>query len=169
MSLSQKAVSLFNRIVDIAFTLNCYILGFIIISVCIDVVLRYFFNDPLLWVLEYTEAALLYITFLGAALLQRKNRHIRMDMVLRNSSPKAQVVLNFTSTIIAAIIFSIITVYSAIVTFDFAQRGIYLITFLKTPRAPILAVIPIGSLLLVLQFIRDIIAYLRKMASHGTQ
>ncbi|MDO9123804.1 MAG: TRAP transporter small permease subunit, partial [Deltaproteobacteria bacterium] len=39
----------------------------LVVIVCIDLALRYFFNAPLLWGTEVTEIFLLYITFLGTA------------------------------------------------------------------------------------------------------
>ena len=48
------------------------VLGLIIFSVCLEIIMRYFLNWPLVWVVELTEYGLLHVTFLGAAWLLRQ-------------------------------------------------------------------------------------------------
>ena len=47
----------------------------------IEVFLRTFFNRPQEWVMELSEYALLYITFLSAAFVLKKEGHIVVDLV----------------------------------------------------------------------------------------
>ena len=44
--------------------------------------MRYFLNRPLVWVLELTEYALLWVTFLGAAWLLRQGGHVQVDVIV---------------------------------------------------------------------------------------
>jgi TRAP-type C4-dicarboxylate transport system permease small subunit len=50
--LRAKANAVFDRVLDITAFLGGALLVFLILSVCWEVVLRYFFNKPTSWVVE---------------------------------------------------------------------------------------------------------------------
>jgi TRAP-type C4-dicarboxylate transport system permease small subunit len=125
--------------------------------------MRYFLNRPLQWVIELTEYALLYVTFLGSAWLLKQEGHITVDVILVQFSERTQVRLKIFSSIIGVIVSLFLVWYGFEVSWDHYKEGIYNITVLEFPKAPILAIIPIGSLILLMQFIRrtcESIAYL---------
>jgi TRAP-type C4-dicarboxylate transport system permease small subunit len=59
------------------------------LAICAEVLLRYGFTSPILWVVEPSEYALLWITFLGAAWVLRHGGHVRVDILLQYLSPAA--------------------------------------------------------------------------------
>jgi TRAP-type C4-dicarboxylate transport system permease small subunit len=89
-----------DRIIDLCAFAAGLLLSFILISVCLEVVMRYFLNRPLQWVIELTEYALLYITFLGTAWLLKKDGHIAVDVMLFRLGPRAQAFLGVFSSAI---------------------------------------------------------------------
>ena len=46
-----------------------------------NVVARYVFNDSIIWVEEFTQFEMIWITFLGAGLALREGRHVAVDIV----------------------------------------------------------------------------------------
>ena len=130
------------------------LLIFIMLSVCMEVILRSFFNRPQIWVTEVTECLLLYITFLGTAWLLREEGHVRVDVILNRLKPKTTAFLGIISSIIGVLVSITLTIYGFNVTWDYFQRGIYTPTALEIPVYLILLIIPIGSLMLFIQFIR---------------
>ena len=68
----KKLMILFDRTMNAMAFLAGVILIFIMLSVCLEVILRDVFDAPQMWVTQVTECLLLYITFLGSAWLLRE-------------------------------------------------------------------------------------------------
>lgn len=130
------------------------IMAFIMTSVGLEVIMRYFFNRPLIWVTEITECLLLYITFLGSAWLLREEGHVRVDIFINRLKPNTVAFLSTINSIIGVFISGTLTVYGTRVTWDYFQRGMYTPTAMELPLYAILLIIPIGSFMLLVQFLR---------------
>jgi TRAP-type C4-dicarboxylate transport system permease small subunit len=154
MNFLGKAGRILDRIMEIFSFIAGLFLAFILLSVCLEVFMRYFLNRPLQWVVELTEYALLYITFLGTAWLLKKGGHINVDIFLSLLSSRTRTGLQFFSSLIGIIVSFCLVWYGFLVSWEHYQDGIYNITLLEFPKAPLLAIIPIGSLILLAQFIR---------------
>ena len=154
MNFLAKIGSILDKIIKFFSFLAGVILAFILLSVCLEVLMRYFLNRPLQWVVELTEYALLFITFLGTAWLLKREGHIKVDVFLTLFSPKAQAGLKIFSSLIGIIVSFALAWYGFEVSWEHFKDGIYNITVLEFPKAPLLAIIPIGSLILLFQFIR---------------
>src|SRR6516165_5204723 len=59
-------------------------------SICVDVLMRYFFGRPIMGSTELTEYALVYITFLGAAWAVPRGAHIDIDAFVIHMSERAR-------------------------------------------------------------------------------
>lgn len=153
MKLQKMIISFFDRVIGFFFFLSSVLLIFIIVAVIIEVVARYFFNRPQMWVIESCEYSLLYITFLGTAWLLKKKGHIVVDFVINRLNPKSRAVVDTINSFIGAVISLIITWYGVLVTWDLFQKGTRTVTALEPPLAPIVAVIPVGAFLLLIQFL----------------
>ncbi len=154
MNFLIKIGRILDKIIEIFAFIAGLILAFILLSVCLEVFMRYFLNRPLQWVVELTEYALLYITFLGAAWLLKRERHINVDIFLSLLSSRTRAGLKIFSSLIGIIVSFCLVWYGFAVSWEHFQDGIYNITLLEFPKAPLLAIIPIGSLILLAQFIR---------------
>jgi TRAP-type C4-dicarboxylate transport system permease small subunit len=135
------------------------ILIFIMLSVCLEVVLRYFFNRPLIWVTEVTECLLLYITFLGTAWLLREEGHVKVDIILTRLKPKMAAFLGIFSSLIGIFVSITLTICGFGLTWDYFQRGMYTPTAMEIPVSAIIVIIPIGSLMLLVQFVRRTVTF----------
>ena len=66
------------------------VLPAIFLVVITDVFLRYVFNSPFIWGLEFNEWMLLMIFALAIPECTRQNGHIRMELVVANMPPRVQ-------------------------------------------------------------------------------
>ena len=132
---------------------------FSLITVCIDVVMRYFFNRPTGWVLQFSEYILLYIPFLAAAFVLREESHIRVDIVLNRLTGKTRSLINMVTSLLACLVLAILTYYGTYITIDFYQRKVPTLKYLKIPEFLVIMVIPIGCFLFSIQFIRRAYRY----------
>ncbi len=128
------------------------ILMFLTLLISADVALRYFLNKPLSNVTEMTQHGLLFITFLGAAWVQRQGKHATVDLLYAQLSPALRVKFNIITSILGLVTCVLMTWFSAQAAIIAFQRGTIFATVWGLPRGPILSIIPIGSFLLVVQF-----------------
>jgi TRAP-type C4-dicarboxylate transport system permease small subunit len=130
------------------------LLVFIMLAVCLDVILRTFFEVPQLWVTEVTEVLLLYITFLTSAWLLREEGHVRVDILLNRLEPRTVAFLGIVSSLVGVLVSLVLAVFGTAVTWDYYQRGVYTPSVMEFPVWLILLVIPLGSAALLFQFVR---------------
>ena len=130
------------------------ILVFIMLSVGLDVILRYFFNSPMIWVTEVTECLLLYITFLGTGWLLRDEGHVKVDIILNRLKPRSIAFFGILSSLVGIFVSIMLAFYGMSVTWNYFRRGIYTPTAMEIPVAAIILIIPIGSFMLLIGFVR---------------
>ncbi len=156
--------NLFDGIVNGFAVLAGVILVLVMLSVCLDVVMRYFLKLPMVWVDELAEYALLFITFLGTTwVLKQPDGHVIVDVVGSLLSPEKRNILTIISSIVGIFTCAIVTYFGVKVTWGLFARGIYNPTTLEIPRGILVAVIPAGSFLLCMQFIDRLAQALTKI------
>ena len=154
MKLQTRVGLLFDRILDCLIWVACGLLIFVMSSVSVDVVMRYFVHRPLIWVIEVAGYMLLGITFLGAAYVLREEGHTRLELILNQFSPSAQALLNAVTSMVGIAVCMVLTWYSGQVTWQHYQMGYYLDTALDPPSFYFHGIVSVGFLLLVIQFCR---------------
>ncbi len=154
MSVRQRIVSVFDRILDIFFYISTIVLGAVAAIVLADIILRTFFGRPVEGTIELTGYGLVYITFLGAAWLLRDEGHVIVDLVIHQVDPRTQRILHIIASMLGTIMCLILTWYSARATWYAFATGYRGVAELEMPLFPLLITIPIGIFLLSIQFMR---------------
>ncbi|MCC7167973.1 MAG: TRAP transporter small permease [Rhodospirillales bacterium] len=133
-------------------------LAFILLSVCLEIVMRDLFNKPQQWVIEFTEYTLLYITFLGTAWLQRQEGHVAVDLLTNAISDGWRRFLSIISSILGVGVGLAFTWFGATATINAFVRGAHKPTMLEFPTWIVLMVIPLGGAILGLRFLQQLLA-----------
>lgn len=157
--LQTKATSVFDRALDVGAFAAAVLLIFMMLAICLEVVARRI-GYPQEWQIEITEDCMIFITFLGTAWLLKREGHVKMDILVNALNPRAQAWLGIITSVIGIIISLYLVVWGSMVAWDHYQRGVFQMTPLLMPTAPLLAIIPIGSILLLIQFLRRTHGYL---------
>ena len=152
--MTKRFSQIFDYILNAMAFLAGIILIFIMLSVGFDVILRYFFNRPMIWVTEVTECLLLYTTFLGTAWLLREEGHVKVDIILNRLKPRTTAFCGILSSLVGIFVSIMLAFYGMSVTWNYFKRGIYTPTAMEIPVAAILLIIPLGSIFLFLEFVR---------------
>lgn len=129
---------------------------FSLLSVALEVVVRYFIGTSYVWVQEYNEYLLLYIPFLSGAWLLRNNDHVVVNLIDNILGKSSSFILNLIVAALGTLSMVILVYYSTIVTLDIFERGVTSTTVLRTPQIYVYIVIPIGSFFMLLEFIRQL-------------
>ncbi len=159
--LITRSIRIFDSIID-SFGMLAFILLLLLVAVTLyEIIMRYFIGRSELWTLETTEYSLLYITFLATAWLLKEERHVTMDLVLTRFKPNIQARISTVTSVIGAVMFLVVSGYGVKVTWQTFQTGYLLPTMMEVPAFAILVIIPVGSFLLFIQFLRRAYGYTR--------
>jgi len=137
----EKVVSIINRIF---LFFASVMMAALVVVVCFDLTLRYFFKAPLIWGTEVTEIFLLYITFLGTAWVFREDAHVVIDVFTSKASGRSKKTLAMVSYLFVGIVSAVLVSYGFYTAYDHYRRGVFNPTIIETPIALIIVIIPIG-------------------------
>jgi len=110
------------------------------------------------WIVQFNEYAMLFATFLGAAWLLSKGKHVSIELVVSRLGDTGRKVMKLFHSFVGIVLCAILCWYGALTTLEHFQRKVIHVQAVDVPMAYILFVIPLGFFLLVLQFIRDFVA-----------
>ncbi len=143
-----------DRIEDFFAFLGGILLVVAVFSVAFQIIARYFFGLSFIWINEVNEYILLYVPFLGAAWLLRHNGHVTVDLIVRVLPPRIKKASNILVAVLGGIVSAVLVWYGTLVTLEAYTRGTVSTTATQIPQVYLLVIIPVGSLLLLLEFIR---------------
>lgn len=151
---SALAARAFDLIIDAGAVLAAALLVVIMLATTIKVVYRYGLQQSLIGVDQLSGTLLLYIAFLGAAWVLRRDEHVTVDLLLGQVTLRARRMLLLAAAVIGAAVCLALAALGTVEVVTSLQRGIRIPAEIEMPRAVNLVVIPIGFLLLGLQFLR---------------
>ncbi len=148
------AGKIFDRLLSVLVVLSSILLAAIWLLLCAEVVSRYFWSKPMGWPSEIAIYNLVWICFLGSAWLLRKDGHVSVNVLISKLSTENAARINGLISIICTILCLVVAWYSGMVTLELFQANVKFPTILELPKGPIEMIVPIGSLLLSVQFAR---------------
>ena len=132
----------------------------------LEVVLRYGFNRPTIWVHETTQQIFAIAFLLGGAYTLREGGHVRVDIVSRRFSEKGKAFLELI-TYIFYFLFTAVLLWQG---GEMAYESVMMLEKTQTPWEPyvfhVILAIPIAAILMLLQGIAEFIRNL-KMVTKG--
>lgn len=155
--------AIFDGLIGLLALLAMMLITLVMLVVSADVVMRYFFNRPMAWVLESTQYALMFITFLGTAWVLKEDGHVNVDLVINLLGQKSQSWLNVITSVLAAMVCLVVTWYGVKVEWDYFQIKYFYEGTIRIPGYLLIAIIPIAGFLLFIQFLRRASGYTRKL------
>ena len=159
----QEGSTFFDRILGFASVLGMGMILFAMLSLCAHVVMRYIFGKPLNWTLDVSSIFLLYITLLAAAWLQKLEGHVSLDFLFLFLKPKSQLKLEIFNSILCSIAFLIMIWFGIKETITVYRMDLYEDMPLGPPEWILMVVIPIGCLMILIQFMRRIRGLMNKL------
>lgn len=161
MKILTKAGNIFDHINNGFAVFAIILLVFVMLTISYDVATRRAFGS-VQWVMEISEFALLYIVFLAAAWLLRKDGHVKMDLLLIRSKPRTQAIINTITSIASALTCLVIAWYSTEVTIHYIiAKTVVAPSVIEPLKWPTFIIIPIGTFMLFIQFVRRTYGFIR--------
>ncbi|WP_300459152.1 TRAP transporter small permease [Desulfobacula sp.] len=153
----KKMGKLFDHFLDLLMFLACMMLSVAMLLVCLDVFMRYLFNQPIIWAMDICEFMLVGIVSMGIGWLLKENFHVRMDFIVDRLNLKTRAAVELFASIVSVITVSIILYYGLIEIAELWQRKYAVETgILRVPKVTLLIPIAFGLILFVIQMLRQI-------------
>ena len=156
---------LFTRTID-GIARWCYYFGsfsllVMALSTTYDVVMRYFFSRPTLWSQDLNENILVYATYLSAAWILKRDRHVAINILTDRLPPQGRRLMDIIASFLGFLTSGILLWQSLDYTLDLFLSGQLHIRSLVIPKWLSWAPIPFGSTLLCIYFAKRAYTCLR--------
>lgn len=137
----------------------------LVVLICVDVLLRYFFNATQKWIIELEWHLFALVFLIGASYTFQKDKHVRVDVFYQGFSEKKKLWVNLLGNVFFLIPWCLVIIYVSIkyanVSFSYLEQspdpgGLparYLIKY----------AISLGFILLLLQAISDSFLKVQKL------
>ena len=146
----------FDRLVDVMAALAGVILVFITAAVCYTIGMRFLFTKTTIWIMQTTEYALLWIVFLATTWLLREGGHITTDIIYTHLNEKTKRYSRWHHVCHRRADlrrpWSILGIRPCCASV--LPGGVTDVRAVTVPKSAVFIIIPVGSLLLTLQFFR---------------
>ena len=133
-------------------------IGFI---VSYEVIMRYLFNSPTIWVNEVSRFLQIWATYLALTYSFHKQDFIRITVIYDRLNENGKKILDFISFIFILIFSSFVVYFGWLIAYDSLKVGRTSSTILDVPSFLTELAIPLCFAFLVLRVILEIIKYVR--------
>lgn len=154
MTVGRTIARVFDTLLDVGAALSGALLVAVMFLTSIKVFFRYGLREGLMGVDQISGTLLVYIAFLGAAWVLRREEHVTIDLLVTRLRPGPRRWLTCANSVVGALICLVVAVYGTVEAVTSWQRGILIPAEIEIPRVINLGVIPLGAFLLCLQFMR---------------
>jgi TRAP-type C4-dicarboxylate transport system permease small subunit len=145
---------LFDRLIDVMAALAGVILVLITAAMCYTIFMRFLFKQTTIWIIPMSEYALLWIVFLGTTWLLREKGHITTDIIYMHLKEKSKYTLDGVMFIIGGLTCATMVFLGVIHVCQCIAGGVTDVRAITVPKTAVFIIIPIGSILLTIQFFR---------------
>jgi len=144
----------FDKLIEVMAAIAGGILVFIAAAVCYTIGMRFFFTQTTIWIMQTTEYALLWIVFLATTWLLREGGHITTDIIYTHLNNKTKQYLDCIMFVIGGFACAIMVFFEILYMYECIVGRVTDVRAVTVPKSAVFIIIPIGSILLTMQFFR---------------
>lgn len=144
----------FDKLLDIMAGIAGAILVFICAAVCYTIGMRYLFHATTIWIMQTTEYALLWIVFLATTWLLRDGGHIITDIIYSHIHENARRYLDCIMFVVGGLSCIVMLYFGSTYMYECIVNNVTDVRAVTVPKWTVFSIIPIGSMLLTIQFFR---------------
>lgn len=144
-----------DKILDFLAVVTGLILVFTTLSIGYAILVRALRLPGPVWIIQFNEYAMLFATFLGAAWLLSKNKHVSIALLVSRFSPRGRRMIGLFHSLVGLGLCAVLCWYGILTTLENFERKVIHVQAVDVPMAYVLFVIPLGFFLLFLQFVRN--------------
>jgi len=161
MAAGKKAAKFLGEVIDRATVGSSILAGLFLLVIAFlttyEVIVRYAFNSPTHWTLDLSIYLLIWFAYLSIASLQKHRRHVRVDLLITHFSPRTREVWEIATTIIFLFFTGWMIYYVTEYAYSSYRSQEYGWAMWRVLIWPVKAALPVGTLLLGLYLVKDLI------------
>ena len=146
---------LLDTILNAAAVVSTVITVLVTVLLLYEVATRYFVRHPSMWSLDFTMYSICYLTFFGAAWLQREGGHVRVELLTQALKPKYRALVMGLTSAVACLACSIFCWIAASASLSSYFEKEFIDGSIVVPRFLVIGIMPIGLFLLALELFRE--------------
>ena len=153
------------------------------LSICVvlvnaNVIMRYFFNNPIRWAEEVVTSLFVWTVFIGSAYAYRKHSHLGVDILVNLMPPKMKAVVKSVMSVVELLVLTMLTWISSEYVYHLiynraGKLKIVMTDMLRIPKWWTGIAVPIGFGLSVIYsiyfMVKGVRAYLAKKKEGGNK
>lgn len=139
------------------------VLLFMMLSICYDALMRYFFSAPTSWSLEVNSFLIVYMAVMGAAEAQREQAHIRIDLFPESCTDRGKAIVGILISVFGIVFCAIMTWRGFIMSSQALEFGERVSSSFGTPMFIPFALMPIGFGALGIQYLFNLVDDFNKL------
>jgi TRAP-type C4-dicarboxylate transport system permease small subunit len=128
---------------------------------------RYFLGQPTLWQTELSIYLLMFVTFVGAAYGLRHHAHVGVDLIVDRLPARPRLVVRVVTAVAALIVVLVVAWTSAQIWWEAVEGDFRSPTAWRAPLSLVYAILPLGMLLVALQYVAFIVEDLQALVVRG--
>lgn len=149
-----------------------------VVLVNANVIMRYFFNNPIHWSEEVVTSLFVWTVFIGSSYAYRKHSHLGVDILVNLMPPKMKVVVKSVMSVVELFVLTMLTVVSSQYVYHliFSRSGklkVIMTDLLRIPKWWTGIAVPIGfglsAIYSVYFMVKGVRAYLAKKKEGGNK
>jgi C4-dicarboxylate transporter DctQ subunit len=144
----------FDKLLDLMAALAGAILLFICAGVCYTIGMRFLFTKTTIWIMPTAEYALLWIVFLATTWLLREGGHITTDIIYGHLNTETKRTLDCIMFGIGGLACAMMVYFGIVHVWDCIVNRVTDVRAITVPKWAVFVIIPIGFILLTIQFFR---------------
>lgn len=133
--------------IDVTLSVIAFIL--LVVITFSGVIMRYVFNNPLIWQEEAQLACSLWICFMGGSYAFREKSHIAIDILVDSMPNSFQKIISIIIYIVEVLVLAFVGFNCYKMTAQYAQTG-KIISSLKIKMAYVYCIVPMGFLFMII-------------------
>jgi TRAP-type C4-dicarboxylate transport system permease small subunit len=157
----RTVIKALDRVCSFLAVLSGLIIIFVTLSIGYSILSRATGLPGAVWVVQFNEYALLWMTFLGTAWFLSRKKHISVHIILQRLSEKNKKRVAIVHALMGMVLCGLFCWFTAFTTIEKIGRNVIDVQAVDIPIGYVLIVIPLGFLLLFLQFIRNLVEAVR--------
>ena len=152
-----------DRLSEWSCFLGAILLSAIAVCIVYEVLVRYAFKSPTEWVMDFSEYAIVYATFLSVPWILKIKGHVSVRVVVERLGNKSRLWVDAFTSLVGAAVSATIAYQGIIDTWVAFERGVLIVRPILIPEYLVIWVILIGMASLCLYFIRNFFSNLQSL------
>lgn len=163
----SRAARVIERLSELAGYTSAVMMLLAALVICYGVLLRYFVGASTVWQTELSVYLLVYATFVGGAYGLKHGSHVNVDLVVERMPARSGAVIKLVATVLGLLLTFVIGVLAVDWWLEVVESGKRSGTAWNPPLLLPYAILPLGMLLVALQYLVLVAEAVRGLSARG--